>query len=193
MYEFEHVRIWACTNLSRPPPTSISSAMLDSRQEGPTSGINSKTCGTGRIVKNSRSTECSRLRNWCLAIPLVLCLGVPPAAYPSIVLVVEKFCWHKKLHGLADSHIGFTPLNTSGCLFLFCAYFLWSRFAAWIWFHATLAEKIHSFLSLATITQRKHSPRLAGIAKIFSTRILRISHSINLQRSQLCRSTFGSK
>ena len=105
---------------------------------------------------------------------------------------VEKFFWHKKLHGLADSHFGFTPLNTSGCLFLFCAYFLWSRFAAWIWFHATLAEKILSFLSLARITPRKHSPRLAGIAKIFSTRIMRTSHtSILLQRSQLC--TSGSK
>ena len=103
---------------------------------------------------------------------------------------VEKFFWHKKLHGLADSHFGFTPLNTSGCLFLFCAYFLWSRFAAWTWFHATLAEKILSFLSLATITQRMHSPRLAGIAKIFSTRIMRTSHTvIPLQRSQLCRST----
>ena len=85
-------RNWACTNLSGPPPTPKSSTMIDSRQEGPTSGINSKTCGTGRIVKNSRSTECSRLRNWCLAIPLVLCLGVPPAAYPPIVIVRHTLC-----------------------------------------------------------------------------------------------------
>ena len=82
--------------------------------------------------------------------------------------------------------------SRAACLLrLFCASFLWLRFAAWARLIATLAEK--GFLAIIIHQLRMHSLRIAGIAMISFMRVMRILHIISLhQRSQICRGTIGT-
>ena len=151
------------------------------------------------------------MQRWSMSLPLdPLKISHPLLNFLSPLQIASDGNWRCSLNGEDEnltsfrkilqlgtetnwfSHFGVIHWIRTVCVFLFCAYFLGTQFAGWIQFHATHAGTILSW-SLATITSRKHSSRLAGIAKIFSTRIMR-THSIqHQQRSQLCRSTIGSK
>ena len=80
---------------------------------------------------------------------------------------VEKFS--ETNDDLAPSHFDFALITRAACLFTrFCADFLWSRSADWIFFIATLAEKNIS-LNLKTITKEtnekwmKSHPNFEGL------------------------------